>query len=79
MEPDAVFLSCDVCRRSFQFGPNRYDGKVIPTYAITVCMVCWDANWDGWAPHLEEKVTVNLRSQGKPLPPRNAKDWLPRE
>ncbi|AJZ56505.1 hypothetical protein OI25_7272 [Paraburkholderia fungorum] len=79
MEPDPALLNCDACGRSFQFGPHRYDGKAIPTYGITVCTPCWDANWDGWAPHLEKKVTAKLLAEGKPLPSRNSKQRLPRE
>ena len=79
MEPDPVVLRCDLCGRSFQFGPHRYDGKSIRTYRITVCTPCLNANWDGWAPHLEERVTAKLLAEGEPLPQRNAKGWLPRE
>jgi len=42
-------------------------------------MTCWEANWDGWAPHLEAKVTARLKAKGLPLPARNAKGWLPRD
>lgn len=79
MKPDPVMLKCDACGRLFQFGPHRYEGKAVPTYRITVCRMCWDANWDGWARHLEEKVTAKLRDEGVPLPPRNTNGLLPRE
>ncbi|MDR6495615.1 hypothetical protein J2797_005539 [Paraburkholderia terricola] len=79
MEPDPVMLACDACGKVFQFGPHRYDGRAISMYRITVCRLCWDANWDGWAPHLEEKVTARLREDGSPLPIRNGKERLRRE
>lgn len=71
--------TCATCGRGFRYGPNRYDGKYIPTYKITVCSVCYQANWDGWAPQFEAAVTCKLREQGLPLPARNAKGWLPRD
>lgn len=76
---DAHYQHCDTCGRLFQYGPHRYDGKYIPKYGITVCKTCWDGNWDGWAPHLEDKVTAKLMAAGKALPMRNTKGWLPRE
>ncbi|MGF6995516.1 hypothetical protein P3T25_003884 [Paraburkholderia sp. GAS32] len=78
MATDTLMRRCDTCGGSFQFGLHRYDGKHIPLYGITVCMTCWEANWDGWAPHLEEKVTAKLRAASAVLPARNAKGWLPR-
>lgn len=79
MATEKFMCRCETCGANFQFGPHRYDGKVIPTYKISVCMACWNANWDGWAPHLEAKVTAKLRSEGLSLPARNPKNLLPRE
>jgi hypothetical protein len=77
---DVKFMQCcDTCGTNYQFGPHVYDGKTIPTYGINVCMTCWQANWDGWAPYLEAKVTAKLEAKGLPLPARNAKGWLPRD
>lgn len=78
MEPTPVMRKCDVCGTTFQYGPHRYDGHVNSTYHILVCRGCWNANHDGWAAHLEEKVTAKLK-EGLPLPTRNAKGWLPRD
>jgi hypothetical protein len=78
MTIDAHLARCDVCRRKFEFGFHQYYGKQIPLYEIAVCNSCWDANWDGWAPHLEERVTAKLKAAGKSLPTRNSKDLLPR-
>jgi hypothetical protein len=70
---------CVVCGCEFQFGIHVYDGKYIPTYEIMVCSGCYQANWDGWAPDHEPAVTRKLREQGKPIPERNEKGWLPRD
>ena len=71
--------TCDVCDGSFQFGPHRYDGRRNKTYDIMVCNDCYNANSDGWAPHLEARVTRNLKDKGLPLLARNEKGLLPRE
>lgn len=78
MDKAKFFQRCDTCGTSYQFGPHVYEGKYIPMYQINVCMTCWDANWDGWAPHLEKKVMANLKAKGLPIPARNEKGWLPR-
>lgn len=76
---DKFMTTCDVCGKSFQFGPHRYEGRRNQTYDIMVCGTCHDGNWDGWAPHFEAHVTKRLVEQGRPIPARNAKGWLPRE
>jgi hypothetical protein len=76
----AKFVSnCDVCRRSFQYGPNTYDGRYVSAYGITVCSVCYASNWDGWGPFAEPAVIRKASENGLPLPARNAKGWLPRD
>ena len=79
MTPEKIMCSCALCGNPFQFGPHHYDGKHISRYQITVCMSCWTGNWDGWAPHLEERLIAYLQQKGLPIPERNAKGWLPRE
>lgn len=79
MTLEKIMCSCSLCGNHFQFGPHRYDGKHISRYQITVCMSCWNGNWDGWAPHLEERLIAHLQQKGIPIPERNAKGWLPRE
>ena len=44
-----------------------------------VCELCWDANWDGWAPHIEHKLIQHLESSGIPIPSRNSNSRFPRE
>lgn len=77
--PGTNMIRCDACSSLFQFGPHSYLGTHIPTYQVTVCESCYRANWDGWAPHLEQAITSNLRRQGLELPTRNVAGLLPRD
>lgn len=70
---------CFMCGSEYQMGPHQYDGKYIPKYQIGVCRGCYDGNWDGWAPHCEEKLIAHLKKQSLPVPERNEKGWLARE
>lgn len=79
MTSEKIMCSCVLCEKQFQFGPHRYDGKHIPRYQITVCMSCWNGNWDGWAPHLEGRLIARLQNNGTAIPERNSNGWLPRE
>ena len=71
--------TCICCQRSFQFGPSTYEGRHLPGYKMMVCRDCYDANWDGWAPHYEGFILKHLREKGIQPPPRNANGWLPRD
>ncbi len=70
---------CFFCGREFQCGPNRYDGKFLSNYKIEVCRQCYDANWDGWAPHYEEKLIAHLRQNNIVVPARNGNGGIPRD
>jgi hypothetical protein len=59
-------------------GPHIYEGKHIAIYELDVCKSCYDSNWDGWAPHHEEKLIGHLQAKGIPIPDRNDKGWYPR-
>jgi hypothetical protein len=72
------FSTCECCGSQFQFGADVYDGKKLPAYDMMVCMGCYQANWDGWAPHYEPKILAHLEAKGIPVPERNAQGWLPR-
>lgn len=74
-----VRLNCFCCGQSFAFGTNAYHGRYVPQYRISVCSVCYQANWDGWAPHLESRIREHADAEGLVLPPRNTKGWLPRD
>jgi hypothetical protein len=79
MASDKILLNCDLCKREYQMGPHRYDGKRVPRYDITVCLVCYNSNWDGWNPRYEEFLLSNLTQKGLPIPEKNAKGWFPRD
>ncbi len=79
MTDQNIMHPCFMCGSQFQMGEHIYDGKYIRRYDITVCMTCWDGNWDGWAPHYETRLIAHLENEGIPIPERNEKGWLPRE
>ena len=60
-------------------GPHLYSGEFIKLYEIAVCSICYQANWDGWAPHFEQRLVAHLEKCGRPIPQRNEKGWLPRD
>ena len=72
-------ITCETCNKELQFGPHRYEGRVIAIYGITVCDSCWDGNRDGWAPHIEPTIQKHLARNNLKEPPRNDKGWLPRD
>ncbi len=69
---------CQMCSSSYQMGRHIYDGKHIARYNLDVCKTCYDGNWDGWAPHYEEKLLAHLKEQNISVPERNEKGWYPR-
>jgi hypothetical protein len=69
---------CDVCGAGFPFSHGQYRGHVITAYKMAVCEPCYKGNWDGWGPNSEGAVLDHLKANGIPVPPRNAKGWLPR-
>ena len=74
-----VLERCDLCRAEFQYGPVAYFGTYVPTYLVMACNRCYAANWDGWAPSLEQRVIRNLKAKGLRIPERNTKGLLPRD
>lgn len=74
-----IFERCFTCGGEFRYGPQRYDGRAINRYDIAVCRACYEGNWDGWAPHYEEKLVAHLDEKGIPHPKRNDKGWWPRD
>jgi len=73
-----VTKQCDMCADSFQYGPHKYDGQYLPHYEMFLCQGCYRGNWNGFAPHLEDKFIDHLGSKGTSLPERNEKGWFPR-
>ena len=74
-----MMYQCFCCESGFQFGPHTYNGKHVAAYEMTVCLSCYEGNWDGWGPAVEAKIIASLKSQGLPVPARNAAGWLPRD
>lgn len=74
---EPIMQVCDVCDDKYQHGPGRY-GHKLHLYGGGCCGICWEANWDGWAPHYDEKLLALLKKNGLPVPARNAKGLLPR-
>jgi hypothetical protein len=68
-----ITAKCDLCDSSFPFGHGRYDRKVLPHYQMTLCMSCYEGNWDGISPYREKRFEEHLKSRGIPLSSRNAK------
>jgi hypothetical protein len=80
MQKDKFVFNCDVCGSAYQYGPHRYEGHGLKLYGeIFCCGTCWEANWDGWAPHYEKVLVAHLERQGLPIPTRNSQGLLPRE
>lgn len=73
-----IFNNCELCGKQYQSGPHLYEGRHSKLFDIWVCQICWDANWDGWSPTLEEKLVNHLKKKGLPIPERNSKGWFPR-
>lgn len=80
MSQDRFMFNCDLCSRSYQHGPHRYEGHRLKLYGdLFACDPCWLGNHDGWAPHYEAVLLAELKRLGLPVPLRNSKGFLPRE
>lgn len=67
---------CFLCRRAFQCGPHRYDGRRIPAWDIMVCDTCYRGNHDGIVPETYPHLAEHLRSRAIVIE-TNAKGWIP--
>jgi len=79
MSKEKFMYKCFMCGGDYQYGPHKYEGQWIRQYNISVCNICYKANWDGWAPEYETKLIEHLRKEGIPIPERNEEGWLPRD
>lgn len=79
MTESKTMEECFMCGEKYQMGPHIYNGEIIHKYGIGVCRNCYTANWDGWAPHHEEKLIAHLKRMNLPIPERNDKGRLPRD
>lgn len=65
MDATRIMYPCISCGRQFQFGPDRYDGRVAKLYGnAPVCNTCWNANFDGWGPSVNRNCSPCLRKWG---------------
>jgi hypothetical protein len=69
-------IPCFLCKRDFQFGPNRYAGRGIGAWNIRICDLCESMNHDGIVPHQHPELMAHLAQQGVTVQ-LNAKGWLP--
>ncbi len=70
---------CFLCGREFDFGPHVYDGKFLSSYKISLCMNCYNSNYDGYAANNGNKIIKHLTSMNLDVPELNSKGLLPRE
>ena len=74
---DGTNMQCEVCGELKRSGPQRFELFKNFTYDIFVCANCRDANGDGWARHLEDKVLGRLRAANDLVPARLPNTLLP--
>ncbi len=79
MSRSKIIQTCQMCGLDYQMGPSKYEGKYISRYKLNVCNKCYEGNWDGWAPHYEEKLLAHLKEKNISAPERNKEGWYPRD
>lgn len=79
MDNHFCYGECFLCDRPYRAGPSIYDGRKIPAYDISVCMLCYRSNWDGFTYNDAAKIETHLKIKGLHIPQRNEKGWLPRD
>jgi hypothetical protein len=70
-----IMEECFLCRRSFQFGPNLYEGRYIGAWGISVCLGCSRSPWDEVPPVYTQRVREHLQAKGIPYE-LNASGWI---
>lgn len=71
---------CKLCHNTYKDGVNIHEGHKLKSYGdIMVCSMCWNSNWDGWAPHKADLLVKIMADKGLPLPSRNEQGLLPRD
>lgn len=64
-EGETKFLQdCLLCRRQFQYGPHRYDGKPVHAWKGNVCNSCIACNQEGIVPGTYRAFEAHLKSHG---------------
>lgn len=72
-------VTCLLCDREFQMGPNIYGGHWVPRYKMHVCSTCYLGNHDGYANPHEPQILAHLEANQLDTPPRNPRGYLPRD
>lgn len=75
MTAPKIMVECFLCRREFQFGPNRYEGRHVGEWGISVCSHCSRSPWDEVPPGYTQRVVEYLDAKGIPYK-RNAQGWV---
>jgi len=57
-------VECFLCDRSFQYGPNLYDGKHLCAWGVIVCDNCYHLNLDEILPETYPKLAAHLAARG---------------
>jgi hypothetical protein len=57
-------VQCFLCKKTFEFGPQRSEGRRIHDWGIMVCHSCRTANWDGIPPLSYPHLVDLLRTRG---------------
>lgn len=71
--PPGFMRDCAICKRAFQFGPNRYEGRQVHDWGVLVCDRC--DQHDGFVPPLPERLEAYLRERGVAIT-HNAKGFI---
>jgi len=56
-------VHCFLCKRPFEFGPLRAEGRRIHEWEIMVCRSCRIGNWDGIPPLSYPHLIEHLRAK----------------
>lgn len=73
--PEPFLFDCFLCRRSFQFGPGRYDGRAIGSWGVRFCSICVSSNHDGIVPEQHPRLMDHLKAKGIEVR-LNHRGWL---
>jgi hypothetical protein len=57
-------VECFLCKQSFRFGPQVYDGRPVRPRGIMICRTCNDTGSSGLVPGAYPRLVPYLRSKG---------------
>ncbi|MCH8348420.1 MAG: hypothetical protein IH901_08030 [Proteobacteria bacterium] len=79
MKSEPIKYPCFFCDAKCQMEAGVYELRRLGNYGVSVCTICYEGSWDGIAPVYQDKLIAFLKENGKKVPERNEKGWLPRE